>query len=120
MEECTCLKGTARETGSKLYWANAYYYSYTCCTSGENIGNECGDIKEDKKKATIFWITVLSIAFGLVCLCVSVALFACYKMSCCCWQPSQSEAPQIPMAARPIYNENPAIITKAVPLNIVL
>ena len=45
-ESCTCSSGKARETGVSSFDTRVpgrHYYQYSCCTSGANQGEHCGD-----------------------------------------------------------------------------
>ena len=42
-ESCSCSLGEARETGRVHESLGTNIYEYTCCSSGDNEGEECGD-----------------------------------------------------------------------------
>ena len=75
-EPCTCSEGEARETGSTLEWEGQTYYDYTCCLSGNNVGEQCGDYTGGELVAVIIFLLFVLCLIGCVvgvCLCICKA-----------------------------------------------
>ena len=72
-EPCTCSQGEARETGETIEYEGDLYYGYTCCTSGNNEGEHCGDYEGGIVVLIVFLLFVccfIGCGVGIgVCIC---------------------------------------------------
>ena len=90
-EECGCSQGSARETGAS--YPEHDVVDYTCCMSGDNVGEECGDCCVDYESILIAIIG--GVVGGVVCL-VCCAIAICYVAKCACFAKNVA-----PVAAAP-------------------
>ena len=91
-EECGCSQGSARETGA----SSEDVFEYTCCMSGDNVGEECGDCCVDYESILIAIIG--GVVGGVVCL-VCCAIAICYVAKCACFAKNAPVMAAPPTAA---------------------
>jgi hypothetical protein len=86
LEPCTCSSGKARETGVSSFDPRVpgrHHYQYSCCTSGANQGEHCGDFYG--------WVSpILCFVAGLIVI-----------AGCCRYRQKQAaKAPTMPVQGR--------------------
>jgi len=112
-EECSCSRGSARETGLTLDYEGDTYYEYTCCTSGGD-GEVCGDYIGHWFGWVILVIVLLIICGVIVC-----SYYCCCsrKNDCCsCNDPmTQPQPPASTISPAATTSMHPGVALSTAP-----
>jgi hypothetical protein len=93
-EECGCSQGSARETGAS--YPEHDVVEYTCCMSGDNVGEECGDCCVDYESILI---AIIGGVVGGVVVLICCAIAICYVAKCACFAKNVAPVAAAPLVA---------------------
>lgn len=116
-EPCTCRRGKARTSGEETWFMGRKYYKYSCCESGWNGGEQCGDYGheyDDGDGASAIWliiILILIIGGGLGGLLIGVV--CCYAQGSCCFT-GRNQPPQPVSYGQPTVTYGQPVVAQAV------